>query len=266
MEAMESLRDSYLSLTQGRIDYVKFNRIAMVHHSNAIEGSTLTELETRVLLSEGLTPKGKPAEHTLMAIDHHHALEQILGWAEQKEVLILAHLKEIAAAVLKNTGSEIHTALGTFDSSKGDLRLLNVHAGNSSFPNYDKIPRLLDDLVSHIATALPQVKGFKAVHDLAFEAHYQLVSIHPWADGNGRTSRLLMNYIQHFHGEPLSVVHLEDKAAYFNALEKTRSTKNPKVFSTFMYSQLEKHLKSEIKKLDRPFKKGKGESGISLVF
>ena len=40
MEAMESLRDSYLSLTQGRIDYVKFNRIAMVHHSNAIEGST----------------------------------------------------------------------------------------------------------------------------------------------------------------------------------------------------------------------------------
>ena len=54
--------------------------------------------------------------------------------------------------------------------------------------------------------------------------------------------------------------------AYFNALEKTRSTKNPKVFSTFMYSQLEKHLKSEIKKLDRPFKKGKGESGIVLVF
>lgn len=47
---------------------------------------------------------------------------------------------------------------------------------------------------------------------------------------------------------------------------KTRSTKNPKVFSTFMYSQLEKHLKSEIKKLDRPFKKGKGESGIVLVF
>ena len=189
MEAMESLRDSYLSLTQGRIDYVKFNRIAMVHHSNAIEGSTLTELETRVLLSEGLTPKGKPAEHTLMAIDHHYALEQILGWAEQKEVLTLAHLKEIAAAVLKNAGSEIHTALGTFDSSKGDLRLLNVHAGNSSFPNYDKIPRLLDDLVSHIATALPQVKGFKAVHDLAFEAHYQLVSIHPWADGNGRYSQ-----------------------------------------------------------------------------
>jgi len=144
--------------------------------------------------------------------------------------------------------------------------LLNVHAGNSSFPNYDKIPRLLDDLVSHIATALPQVKGFKAVHDLAFEAHYQLVSIHPWAEGNGRTSRLLMNYIQHFYGEPLSVVHLEDKAAYFNALEKTRSTKNPKVFSTFMYSQLEKHLKSEIKKLDRPLKNGKGESGIALVF
>ena len=72
---MESLRDSYLSLTQGRIDYVKFNRIAIVHNSNAIEGSTLTELETRVLLSEGLTPKGKPPEHTLMAIDHHQALE-----------------------------------------------------------------------------------------------------------------------------------------------------------------------------------------------
>ena len=101
---MESLRDSYLSLTQGRIDYAKFNRITMVHHYNAIEGSNLTELKTRVFLSEGLTPKGKPAEHTLMAIDHHHAMEQILGWAEQKEVLTLAHLKEIAAAVLKNTG------------------------------------------------------------------------------------------------------------------------------------------------------------------
>jgi len=46
-----------------------------------------------------------------------------------------------------------------------------------------------------------------------FDAHFQLVSIHPWEDGNGRTSRLLMNYIQHFHNEPLSIENSTDKTS-----------------------------------------------------
>ena len=77
---------------------------------------------------------------------------------------------------------------------------------------------------------------------MAFKAHQRLVSIHPFNDGNGRTSRLLMNYVQRYYGQPLTIVFREDRQAYFEALEQSRVTEDLTVFMEFMLSQHGKSL------------------------
>ena len=106
---------------------------------------------------------------------------------------------------------------------------------------------------------------------LSFSAHFDLVSIHPFYDGNGRTSRLLMNYIQACHGLPLAIVFKEDKADYYVALQETRKQEDMQVFYAFMFGQYRKHLEQEIASYTQVMshkaepKKGKG-SGYSLFF
>src|ERR1700740_1393554 len=98
------------------IDYDKFNQFSIVHHSTVIEGSTLTENETRLLLEEGLTPKGKPLIHSLMVKDHYNALQFILDEAKKKTPVSVQFIQQINAEVMKNTGSVYNTPLGNIDS------------------------------------------------------------------------------------------------------------------------------------------------------
>ncbi|MDQ3535996.1 MAG: Fic family protein, partial [Bacteroidota bacterium] len=104
----------------------------------------------------------------------------------------------------------------------------------------------------------------------SFTAHFHLVTIHPFYDGNGRTSRLLMNYIQKVCDLPLSIVYKEDKADYFTALHESRKQDNINVFKEFMYSQYEKFLKEEINKyqeiLPENDKKENRGRGYSMMF
>lgn len=266
MKRLIELVKNYKALSKGLTDFEKFSYIAIVYHSTVIEGSTLNALETEILLDKGLIPKGKPLAHSLMAKDHLEALHYILDVAASKTVLTADELKKIAGMVVKNSKGEVHTALGNFDPSKGDLRLLNVSAGSSSFPNFDKVPRLYQTLVDEIAANINQLEDFKAIIDFAFDAHFQLVSIHPWADGNGRTARLLMNYIQHYHDLPLAIVDNSDKGDYIQALIKSRESKSTLPFREFMYTQYEKHLVSEIKKLTKKISQRQSDLGLTLIF
>lgn len=86
--------------------------------------------------------------------------------------------------------------------------------------------------------------------ELSFWLHFELVSVHPFGDGNGRTSRLLMNFVQEYFNLPLGVVYKNDKLHYFAALEKTRTTGNINVFYEFMFSQYKKFLETEVEKAD----------------
>lgn len=230
------------------LNYEEFNKIAIVHHSSAIEGSTLTLLETQLLLQEGTTAKGKPMEHHLMLQDHFKALNHVLLAAEKKEPINTQVICRINADVMQRTGSIINTPLGSFDSSKGELRLLNVTAGDSYFVNYEKVPAMLKELCETIQSKIKNINSVKDILQLSFDAHYYLVSIHPFADGNGRTSRLLMNYIQRYHKLPLAIVHAEDKKEYIEALKKSREENNPESFREFMCGQYVRYLMNEIKK------------------
>jgi Fic family protein len=96
--------------------------------------------------------------------------------------------------------------------------------------------------------------------NLSFNAHYNLVNIHPWYDGNGKTSRLLMNYVQSFYGSPLAILHNESKPSYINALNESLEKTDIKPFREFMSNEYSKLLQAEINRfteIDKP-KRGKG--------
>ena len=99
------------------IDHDKFNYISIVHHSTSLEGSTLTEVETSVLIHHGLTPKGKPLEHSLMASDHYAALQYILDQANKRTQVSIPLIQAIGAKVLKSTGTLYETIFGQVESS-----------------------------------------------------------------------------------------------------------------------------------------------------
>jgi len=85
-----------------------------------------------------------------------------------------------------------------------------------------------------------------AIYDLSFWAHYELVTIHPWADGNGRTSRLLMNLLQMEYDLLPVRVHKEDKTDYIQALADTRESEDIRIFLDCMTRLHIEHLRSDI--------------------
>ena len=262
-----SLLEKFQSLNlSANIDFDKFNQYAITHHSVTIEGSTLTEIETRLLLDEGITPAGKPLLHSLMVKDHYDALKYVLQQAALKTAITPEFIQSINAAVMKQTGSVYQTVFGELDACKGVFRKGNVSAGNTYFVGYDKVEGLVNKLCSTLAEKTVANISVTDKINICFDAHFDLVTIHPFYDGNGRTSRLLMNYLQLYFGLPMCIVFKEDKAAYFEALQQTRGKEDITVFRNFMYGQYEKYLLLEIEKFEA-MKKDEGKSGgYSFVF
>ncbi len=234
------------------LDFDLFNRIAIVHHSSAMEGSTLTLQETALLINEDITAKGKPMSDHQMVKDHYAALLFVMENAKNKTAITPEFLQQISAIVNKNTGQVRQTALGVCDDTKGDFRLGNVTAGSTYFVNYDKVPQMVNTLCSNLQNKVDLVKDdVESIYQLSFDAHFHLVTIHQWFDGNGRSSRLLMNFIQAYHHQPLSLIFIEDKAFYIQALLDTREKNDLDIFRDFMCNQQIKYFEGEIKKYNQ---------------
>ena len=247
--------EKLVKLTKGVVDNKTYSQIAIVHHSDSIEGSTLTEGDTFLLLEQGLTPANKPIEHTDMAIDHFNAVKYIYQLAINKTPLDKHIVQKISSLLLTRTGSIISNVLGTWDETKGEFRKGTVRAGVTTFPAYNKIEKMVTELCNYINKTITKT-DYETIQNLAFDAHFNMVSIHPFSDGNGRLSRLIMNYIQFYHNIPPSVVFKEDKSKYYEVLVETRKLENIKIFRTFMYNQTDKYLTKQINDITQ--KKGKG--------
>lgn len=255
IQEIETLIQQFQYLAQGRVDFHKYAYYAITHHSTAIEGSTLTENQVVDLLEYGKTVPDKPFSHHLMAYDHFRALEFVVNEAEEqrsspeKIKITLPFLQEIAAHVMHGTGGPVNTALGSYDTSKGDLRLGSVRAGSRTFPDAKKVPDLLksfcQDTNAQILAAMTVEQKLQA----GFKAHFDLVSIHPFGDGNGRISRLLMNFIQTLLRIPMSVVFVSDRFQHLEALEQARREEDLAPFYDFMMGQYGKFLAWEIAEL-----------------
>ena len=231
-----------------QIDYEKFYLYSIITHSTAIEGSTVTEIENQLLFDEGITAKGKPLMEQMMNLDLRRAYEESIRLAKNHTDITVDILKALSHLVMQNTGSTYKTVLGDFSSANGDLRIVNVTAGvgGRSYLSYKKVPAKLQEFCDWLNAQRQRPMSLSERYDLSFEAHYRLVTIHPWADGNGRMARLVMNQIQFEFGLIPAKVLKEDKGDYINALIATREADDMSIFLEFMTDEMVKTLSADI--------------------
>jgi Fic family protein len=251
------------------IDWEKYNYYSIVHHSTSIEGASLTKEETQLLLDENIAAKGKPMVHHNMQSDLYKALLFVVDQANNKNLISSSLIKQITGKVMEHTGGIHNTIMEAYDSSKGDYRLQNVHAGETRFVDYTKVPNLVDEFCNELNSKLKSCCDPREALIISFDAHFNLVNIHPFRDGNGRVSRLMMNYIQQVYNLPLCNVFKEDKADYYKALIETRRNEDMDIFRKFMLSQCSKMLQIEIHKAlnsKEAHIKPRSDFGMSMMY
>lgn len=182
--------------------------LEMTYNSNAIEGNTLTLKETYLVLSEGITIKGKSLKEHLEAKNHHEALEFIFEQVEHDaQHTISEHLiRELQSLVI---GSIDRSIAGTYRDVE-----VAITASTHQPPLATEIPGIMADLIKWLRKE--QLKSNPL--ELASILHHKLVNIHPFADGNGRTARLLMNIILLQAGYPLVIILKNDRRKYYDTL------------------------------------------------
>lgn len=268
---VETLNE-YLSLgINQQLDYEKFYLYSIITHSTVIEGSTVTEIENQLLFDEGISAN-KPMAEQLMNLDLKAAYEQSFVYAKAHTDFSIELLCKLASLVMKNTGSTYKNIAGEFSSSKGDLRLLNVSAGRGgkSYLAWQKVPDRLQAFCNWLNKERKNInkKDIQKIYELSFEAHYRIVSIHPWADacapkeqtsiisnyangalatyGNGRMSRLIMNMIQYEAGVIPSIVKKENRAEYIQSLALSQENGDSSTFVEFMLNHHIENLQKQI--------------------
>ncbi len=233
-----------------QIDFDKFYLYSIITHSTAIEGSTVTEVEAQLLFDEGITSSKRTMLEQQMNLDLKVAYDYGREWIRQHEPITVDWLILLASKVMARTGSDYHSIGGDFSAAKGELRKLNVTAGTGgkSYMSYQKVPARLEAFCKELNKRRKAINpaDVASVYELSFWAHYELVTIHPWADGNGRTCRLLMNLLQwEFDVLPTKVLK-EDKAEYIQALIDTRNSEDIAVFIDCMTKLHCQHLQTDI--------------------
>lgn len=222
----EALKAYMASGVEVQVNYQKFYLYSIVTNSTAIEGSAVTEIENQLLFDEGIAAKGRSLTEQMMNIDLKDAYLLAFRIARENPTYTPQLLQQLSAFVMRRTGSEYSTIAGHFDSSKGDFRLCNVSAGigGRSYLAYNKVQRAVDDFCRWLNEGIAKIDktNIAACYRLSFEAHFRLVTIHPWVDGNGRTTRLVMNMIQRQLGLTPSIVRKEDKGEYIQSLVGSR--------------------------------------------
>ena len=180
--------------------------IDWTYNSNAIEGNTLTISETKVVL-EGMTVGGKTMREHLEVINHRDAITYLEEIVQKHERLTEWTIKSIHRLVLK----------GIQDDNAGVYRKENVLIGGASHrpPDHVAVQELMERFVETVETE------WSTIHPIerAARVHAEFVKIHPFIDGNGRTSRLLMNYELMKAGFPPAVIKAIDRARYYDTLD-----------------------------------------------
>ena len=233
-----------------QLDYDKFYLYSIITHSTAIEGSTVSEAENRLLFEDGIGA-AKPMTEQFMNLDLKKAYEKGFLLAEKHEKITTETLCGLSSTLMRNTGMLYKTIAGTFDSADGDLRLLNVSAGRGgkSYMAWQKVPGRLEKFCDWLNEGRKKIGSEKIekIYEFSFEAHYRLVYIHPWADGNGRMSRLVMNMIQHEAGVVPSIVKKEKGAEYIRSLAEAQDSDDSHPFVEFMMNHHIENILEQIK-------------------
>ena len=182
--------------------------VEWTYNSDAIEGNSLTLKETRLVLEDGLTIKGKPLREHLEAINHKDAIEFVEKLVSKKAKVDAYAIRQIHSLILAKIDKD----------EAGKYRDVKVVISGSNYvlPEAMEVPHLMSDFSRWLKTK----KSKANILEYAALAHFKLVHIHPFIDGNGRTARLLMNLILMQHGFPPAIVLKIERKKYYDCLEK----------------------------------------------
>ncbi len=202
------------------------------YSSNGIEGNTLTLRETQIVL-EGITVGGKSIKEHLEAINHEKAILYLNDLVKEDNPITEWNIKSIHQLILKNID----------DENAGRYRGENVTIKGAVHipPDYLRVPEFMEKLILNY-------ENWNIFHPIIQAAllHGELVKIHPFVDGNGRTSRLLMNLDLMNHGYNPIIIKKEDRLKYYEALDKAHTTGNytdfVKFITTLEIEMLKKYL------------------------
>ena len=204
-------------------------KIELTFTSNAIEGNTLSRAETALVVEKGITVDGKTIVEHLEAINHAQAFEWVVQHIHTpKNQITLQLLLELHQLILQKIN----------DTQAGRFRTVPVRIAGSSviLPNPSKVPVLMEQFIDWLQTSEDHpVK-------LAAEAHYRLVSIHPFVDGNGRTARLLMNLLLMQAKFPPAIIRKEDRRSYIASIEKGQLGGSLNDYYALQYSAVDRSL------------------------
>lgn len=213
--------------------------IEYTHESNKIEGNTLTLRETAIVIEKGLTIGGKPLNDHLEAINHAQAIDYIKDLAKATNTITDRDILQIHALILQGIDRE----------NAGRYRSVPVMISGSKHtppPPYvvpEKMQEMMDFYNENMETMHPV--------ELASEMHERLVYIHPFADGNGRTARLLMNLILLQNGYPIAILKgdTENRLKYYEALETAQIDKDKQAFKNLIYENVKDTMERILKTL-----------------
>jgi Fic family protein len=199
----------------------EYYRIGLTYSSNAIEGNSLTEVETKVLLEDGLTVGGKPLREMYEAVGHSAAYDYMLTLTESKSITV-NDIKTLHRLFYHNI-DEKHAGVWR------DIPVI-VTGTDYVFPLPKELPRLMDELEEWITDNRDKM------HPIEFAAmlHLKFVTIHPFVDGNGRVARLLMNTSLIGDGFLLAIVPPILRTEYISAIRAYQKKKNAVPFTEFI--------------------------------
>ncbi|MDU0205832.1 Fic family protein [Paenibacillus sp. MAH-36] len=211
-------------------------RVEWTYNSNAIEGNTLTLLETKLVLEEGLTIGGKKLREHFEVVNHSEAIYYVQNVVNRNMELTEHVIKSIHHLVLKNID----------DGNAGRYRMINVMTSGSQHtpPNFSVLSEKMEQLIHWYDENKDKLHPV----ELAAEFHFRFVYIHPFSDGNGRTARLLMNLILMKYGFPPAIVKAanEVRLKYYESLKLASKENDLKLFVQLITDCVEESLQKYI--------------------
>ena len=204
-------------------------QLEWIYNSNAIEGSTITLPETRLILETGMTVGGKSLREHFEVINHRDAIEYVEELVKSAEPISPFHVRQIHKLVLSRID----------DDNAGCYRQTQVRIAGTSFmpPESWLVPNLMTEWGEWLAA---REETGRPVETAAL-AHHRLAAIHPFIDGNGRTARLVMNLVLMRAGYPPTVIERINRRQYYRVLEQADAGK-PAPLVNFVGRAVERSL------------------------